>query len=304
MYRALNVYFGPGGKTMPAWAAAAPAGTLVLVGLIFPTSERIAMDVIFVDHAHSQKNSAKTLRQAIAIGLGISIYSVVKQMTSQLDNRISAQHWTIGRLLARIIEVLRQKGPRALWFKILGETVYRRLLLVERSLREPIPDVTPRLAVTIALLERSEIDDYLAFRAGTPLAEVQRRLDAGHRCFIARYQGCFAATIWAATTRAWSHYLSFEFPIAPDEIYVYDSFALPDLRGQGITRSLGIAMLHDFRAAGYRRVSTAVFPENRASVQVVAKNGWRACGLMGYLKLGPWRYGFYKKYVDPIPIRR
>lgn len=191
-------------------------------------------------------------------------------------------------------EILREEGVRTLWFKILGETVYRRVMLLERPLLEPIPDVTSRLPVTIGLLEKNEITEYLEYRAETTLAEIQRRLDTGHCCFAARYQGCLVATTWAATTGAWMHYLSCELRVAPAEVYIYDSFTRSDLRGQGVSPVIGVAMLQYFRAAGYRRAVRAITPENRANLQAVGKTGFRPYGVMGYVKVGPWRRDFYR----------
>ena len=123
--------------------------------------------------------------------------------------------------LARTREVLREEGVHSLWFKILGETVYRRLLLLERPLQEAIPAVTARVPVVRSLVQKTEIAEYVEFRAGTDVAEVQSQLDAGHWCFVARSQRRMVATSWAATKRAWLDYLSRELRLAPDEVYAY-----------------------------------------------------------------------------------
>ena len=90
----------------------------------------------------------------------------------------ASERWTLRMAVARASEVLRQEGVRSLWFKILGDTVYRRLLLVERPRQEPIPAVKARVPVEISLLQKSEIAEYVEFRTGTDVAEVQSRLDA------------------------------------------------------------------------------------------------------------------------------
>jgi GNAT superfamily N-acetyltransferase len=194
--------------------------------------------------------------------------------------------------LARTREVLREEGVRSLWFKILGETVYRRLLLLERPLQEAIPAVTARVPVVMSLLQKSEIAEYVEFRAGTDVAEVQSQLDAGHWCFVARSQGRMVATSWAATNRAWLDYLSRQLRLAPDEVYAYDSFTEPAFRGQNLGPALTAEKLRYFRAAGYRRMVTDILPENRASLRADAKTGYRPYGLIGYVKIGPWRRDF------------
>jgi predicted GNAT family acetyltransferase len=205
-----------------------------------------------------------------------------------------AKPWTFRLAWQRASEILREEGLKTLWFKILGETVSRRVLLLERTLLEPIPDVITRLPVTIGLLKTAEIAEYMEFREGTPLHEVQRRLDAGHSCFVARYQGCLVSTSWAAIRQAWMHYLSREVPIAPGEVYIYDSFTKTDLRGRGVSQAVGVEMLRHFHRAGYKLAVRAISPENRASLQAAAKTGYRFYGVMGYVNIGPWRRDLYR----------
>jgi len=196
--------------------------------------------------------------------------------------------------LERASEVLRQEGVRSLWFKLLGETVYRRLLLLERPLQEPIPTVTARVPVEISLLQKSEIAEYREFRAETHVSEVQARLDAGHWCFVARHQGRIVSARWATTDGVWIDYLSCELRLAVGEVYPYDLFTRPDFRGQSVSPVTSAEMLRYFRTAGYRRMVTTVLPENQPSLRAVAKTGYRPYGLIGYVKIGPWKRHFYR----------
>src|SRR5712691_6215953 len=90
----------------------------------------------------------------------------------------AGERWKVRVALERAKEVLREEGVRSLWFKLLGETVYRRLLLLERPLQDAIPAVTARVPVEISLLQKSEIAEYVEYRAETDVSEVQARLDA------------------------------------------------------------------------------------------------------------------------------
>ena len=51
------------------------------------------------------------------------------------DNKENS--WTWRQAWRRALEVLQQDGPQSLWFKVLSETVYRRVILLERLLDEP-----------------------------------------------------------------------------------------------------------------------------------------------------------------------
>jgi len=200
--------------------------------------------------------------------------------------------WTWQRILQRATEVLRGEGFRSLWFKILGETVYRRMVLMERLLNEPIPEVTVRLPVVISLLREIELDEYLSLRPGPDPSDIRRRLAAGQWCFVARHEGRIIHARWATTRRAWIDYLACEIRLAPDEVYTYESFTAPSFRGQNVAPVQAMESLHCFRDAGYRRSLAAIMPENKPAFRPLEKLGYRPLGVMGYLKVGPWRYDF------------
>jgi RimJ/RimL family protein N-acetyltransferase len=202
-------------------------------------------------------------------------------------------------MLERANEVLRQEGARSLWFKILGETVYRRLLLLERPLQEPIPEVKARIPVEIRLLQKTQIGEYLEFRAEANEAEVRSQLDAGHWCFVARHQGQIVSARWVTASHVWIDYLSYTLPLAAGEVYPYDLFTRPDFRGLAVSPVTSARMLRYFQTAGYRRMVTTILPENQPSLRAVAKTGYRPYGLIGYVKIGPWKRHFYRAKNAP-----
>jgi ribosomal protein S18 acetylase RimI-like enzyme len=202
------------------------------------------------------------------------------------------ERWKFRPALERASEVLRQESARGLWFKILGETMYRRLLLLERPLHEPILEVTARVPVVISLLKKTEIAEYAQFRTEADVSGIRSRLDAGQVCFVARYQGGLVSSSWGATNRAWIDYLSRELRLAPDEVYAYDSFTEPAFRGRSLDPARTAEKLRYFRAAGYRRMVCTVSLENRASLLSCAKVGYRPYGLIGYVQIGPRKRHF------------
>ena len=194
----------------------------------------------------------------------------------------------------RVMETLHDGGVRALWFKILGETVYRRLLLLERSFEEPIPEIPSQLPIIFQVLEWTETEEYLHYRPGTTRVEIFRRFTAQHRCIVARYQGRLVSNTWVAASNAWSHYLSREVPLGANDLYAYDSFTDPLCRGHAVASALGVEVLRHFRGTGYRRIIRAISPENRASLRAVSKSGYRPYGVIGYVGIGPWRKHFVR----------
>ncbi len=197
--------------------------------------------------------------------------------------------------LKRAVEILRDGGIKDLSLKLLDETrIYRRVLLLERSLDKITPNIKPPIPVKIDLLKETEIDEYLALYTGSNPSPVPGRFGAGHLCFAARYDGQIISASWAATEKAWSHYLSREIPLGQDEVYVYDSFTKHDFRGLSISPAVRAEMIRYFRSAGYRRMIIAVIPENRSNIRAIQKVGFSPFGIMGYIKVGPWRWDFQK----------
>ena len=204
------------------------------------------------------------------------------------------------QVLRRAVQVLRTEGVASLWFRVLGETVYRRMVLMERLLAEPVSPVTPGLRVTIGLLDEAEAGEYCDFRPGADLLDVRRRLGAGQWCFVARHEGRIVQAGWAVARRARIDYLDREIDLAPDEVYIYGSYTAPDSRGRNLAPAQRTEAVRFLRDAGYRRLVAAVFPENKAGFRPLEKIGCRRFGVMGYVKVGRWRRDFCRVSRDSL----
>lgn len=199
------------------------------------------------------------------------------------------REWTVRAVARRAVEVLREEGLRSLWFKVLGETCYRRAILFERPLDAPVTPVVTKVPVTIDLLDAAEVAEDDAFHPRSGPAEVRRRLEAGHLCFVARYQGQIVHSCWAARQRARIDYLDQEIDLAPGEAYIYQAFTAPNFRGQNISPARAVEMVRTFRRMGYRRLVAVILPENQPALRPPQKSGYRAIGMVGTVWLGPWR---------------
>ncbi|MEA1970789.1 MAG: hypothetical protein U9N37_04120, partial [Thermodesulfobacteriota bacterium] len=194
--------------------------------------------------------------------------------------------------LLRAIEVLKEEGLKSLWFKLLGETVYRRVVVVERILDELIHPMTSRIPVTIKLMEKSDVGEYCEFYLDADRSDIQQRLDSGHWCFTARHQGHIVHTCWAATQVFWFNYLSYEIQLASDEAFIYDSYTDPSYRGLNIAATRSVVMMRFFHSAGFRRLLGVVAPENQSAVRIPQKSGYHPIGTLGFFKIGPIKQDF------------
>jgi hypothetical protein len=69
----------------------------------------------------------------------------------------------------RAWEIRRTEGLPSLWFRTLGEAVYRRMFLYERLLSDPTP-AAASVPVTISLLRIDQAEECLVFRGGSDAA--------------------------------------------------------------------------------------------------------------------------------------
>ncbi len=212
------------------------------------------------------------------------------------------RRWTLRQALARAIEIARNQGLKVLWIKILGETVYRRVLFIEDVLNRPLPPLESIPKIDLSELRENEIDQYLSLRPDQSAEETGRRLRTGHRCWVTRDRGRVVAALWLVTGRAFIRSLGCEISLAPDEIYGYDSFTDPRHRGQHLPAARARILRPMLEAEGFRRRLSVAVPEDLGAMSNTRRNGFRPIGTMGYFRIGPWRRYFVRPHgTDSIP---
>ena len=181
-------------------------------------------------------------------------------------------------------------SPATLWVRILGATVYRRVVVLERRLDRSLPEVTARVPARLALLTAADLGHYARFRPDVELGVIQHRLAQGHRCFAAWHEGEIVHAGWAATREAWIEYLGCPFPLEADDVYQFDSFTAPAFRGLDLAGARIAWMARYLRDAELRRLFAVVWPENTAAFRPLEKAGYRHCGWLRVVRLGRWRH--------------
>jgi GNAT superfamily N-acetyltransferase len=201
-----------------------------------------------------------------------------------------ATRWRPRAALGRVVELARSEGLRVALIKALGETVYRRLDVVE--LRLPVTvDVEPEPELERRFLHADDQRAYEELHADAP-EELGRRLAQGHRCFGVWLDGRLVATRWFATERAPIEYLGREVPLQAGELYLYELYTAPAARGQSLTRAAGAGAVAALSSEGASRLVGVVLPENRSVRRAYEKGGWSIVGRIGFVRLGRWRRDF------------
>jgi GNAT superfamily N-acetyltransferase len=181
-------------------------------------------------------------------------------------------------------------------------TFYRRMLVMTRELDAPIPEVMPGRAVEIRPLTEGNMDAYLKLRPGPPAHDIRARLARGSRCFLAWHQGNIAHVYWAGTGRVYLPYLRRDLVLQPSDFYAYDSYSPPAYRGRGLAQAVGVHVLRLYREDGYRRAWALPAVENLAGIGPVRAIGYRAVGVYGCARLGPWQWTWQEQGGEvPLP---
>jgi GNAT superfamily N-acetyltransferase len=211
---------------------------------------------------------------------------------------------TCSRLLKRTFEVLHDEGAKSLWFKMLGEIVYRRLILVERPLDETLPQIAIPLPLTISLLSETEVKEYADYRPDVNIIEIKNRLKSGHLCFVVRLKGGIVNTGWAATNRVSIDYLSREFQLKDGDVYVYDVFTMPEHRGNSLSIFRMTHMLRYFRDLGYKRFVGTILIENKPAVRNALKADYHASGIIGHVKIFSLKWNFQREIRNSTFLKK
>ena len=76
-------------------------------------------------------------------------------------------------LRLRALRIFRQEGARGVGIRLLGATVYRRLVVMHRSLDDPRAAIAADLPVTVELLGERDVDDYVQLCPWASAAEIR-----------------------------------------------------------------------------------------------------------------------------------
>jgi hypothetical protein len=192
-------------------------------------------------------------------------------------------------MIRRALEILRQEGLLALYFRILGETVYRRLLVIETDLTTTQFAPDPRCR----WLRPDEAGAYARVNPVLAEAEVRRRLAEGQRCWVLVLpDGSIAHGIWVSVGPSWIEYLHMTLPLSPRDAYMYQSFTAPEHRGQRYASAAVRALKHAFAQEGIVRSVACVQPDRAIAYPPAFRGGGRPAAYVGWIGIGPWRRTF------------
>lgn len=119
-------------------------------------------------------------------------------------------------------------------------------------------------------------------------------MERGSGCHAAWHAGQIVSATWWHPGDAWIEDLERRFLLGPGEVYFYDAWTVPRLRGRNITPARSALTLRALREQGFVRAIAFLLPENRPVHKAVEKVGWRRFGTAGFVRIGPARIEFVR----------
>jgi ribosomal protein S18 acetylase RimI-like enzyme len=153
-----------------------------------------------------------------------------------------------------------------------------------RSLREPLPAVEPRLAVTLRPAAEADLERFRDLVPPSELGYFRRRLAHGRHCFLALDGEHLAAYCWA-TNRVERDIDNLELHLQPGDVYGDDAYTAPAYRRQGIQSALLVYRLDYVRSLGYQRLVAIVAEDNEPSQRMVRKLGYQEAGHLSFRRI-------------------
>jgi hypothetical protein len=188
--------------------------------------------------------------------------------------------------------VLRTEGLRSATRKALARSLYGRVILLELDLVAWVPEVSTTIPLDVRELDPDRASAYLRARPDLDEAEIGRRLANGDRCYVTWTGDRITSAVWFGTGRMWIPEIASSIDLEPRQVYGYDSWTAPDLRGRNIAAARGVTTCATLRDAGFRSIIAYVLAGNSAGIRPLAKLGFQRGAVLGSLRLGFFRLDF------------
>ncbi|HCX89016.1 MAG: hypothetical protein COW04_12120 [Deltaproteobacteria bacterium CG12_big_fil_rev_8_21_14_0_65_43_10] len=153
---------------------------------------------------------------------------------------------------------------------------YGILLLFSFNLRKEIPYVRENISAEIHFItdESSDTKEILMNGCNQNSDIFEDRLRKGDICCAACFREEIASYCWVASSEAYIGEIGKKIRLKNNEIYLYDAFTKPELRGNNLFPKILTAILCYGRQEGYQTVLTFVLSSNNPSVTAIKKSGF------------------------------
>jgi hypothetical protein len=195
-------------------------------------------------------------------------------------------------MLRRARYVLRTEGLRSVTRKALARSLYGGVILLELDLAAWVREVSTTIPLDVQELDLEYASAYLRARPDLGEAEMRRRLANGDRCYVTWTGDRITSAVWFGTGRMWIPEIASYMDLEPRQVYGYDSWTAPDLRGRNIAAARGVTTCATLRDAGFRSMVAYVLAGNNSGIRPLAKLGFQRAAVLRSVRLGFFRLDF------------
>jgi GNAT superfamily N-acetyltransferase len=176
----------------------------------------------------------------------------------------------------------------------IAQLPYRHIsyVVVGRSLLDPFPDFTPKIALEIRSFGLQDLNLVRIIDRPSESRACAQRLARGHTGLLALYQGQPVGYCWGCTDVV-PTLERVQLNLAEGDFLCVDDYTNPAFRRKGIHTAMKLARYRLFREKGFRREVGYIESRNVASLASFRKVGSQVIGHIEYYRIGPWRWSKY-----------
>jgi ribosomal protein S18 acetylase RimI-like enzyme len=205
-------------------------------------------------------------------------------------------------ILESLLFVSRLEGWRSAiatsWrFLLSSAFAFHRGFALRRSLRESIQIPPPEVDMTIREAARDDLPLLGTIFPPLRLKRIARKLETGERCMVGiRDQKAigYVFAAFAGTPSTGESGLRLE----KEEAYLWDGYALPEFRRQGVVRAINLTLCGLLQQEGYESTVLLVNRSNRAALGHCRKAGYRITDRVMLVRALGWKWS----QVTPVEI--
>jgi GNAT superfamily N-acetyltransferase len=179
------------------------------------------------------------------------------------------------------------------------------IVLVARSLLEPLPTLRPKNALEIRELVPTDLQLVRKIDRPSQARLCARRLARGHKGLLALLQGQPVGYAWGcAEVDPTLERVSLK--LNPGDMLCVDAYTSPAFRHHGVQTALTLARFGLFRDLGYSRAIAYIEKYNYPSLAVWRGVGSQVVGHIRFTRIGPWRRSHLTgtPLSDGVPMRK
>jgi ribosomal protein S18 acetylase RimI-like enzyme len=173
---------------------------------------------------------------------------------------------------------------------------FKQLVIVTRRLDGSLPAYQARIPFDFEVLppDIEEIEARLAHIPAEHRPDIERRIQHGHLCCVAKHNGQIIFVSWIAFGTCYSYVADREYELADDEAYLYSAYTLSEFRGNGLHPAGTWHRLQLLKNRGYKRALNFIEPKNSAAMRMPEKLGYEKVGVTGFIEVFGFRWYFHK----------